>query len=53
MSPALDTTERQVQQLARSLYRQAAQNRPSIFEPRTISENTLCHGFVPPGELKE
>ncbi len=34
MSPALDTSERQVQQLARSLYRQAAQNRPSIFDTR-------------------
>ena len=34
MSPAGDTTERQVQQLARSLYREAARHRPSIFEPR-------------------
>ena len=34
MSPAPDTSERQVQQLARSLYRQATQNRPSIFDTR-------------------
>jgi len=34
MSSAPDTSERQVQQLARSLYRQAAQNRPSIFDTR-------------------
>jgi RHH-type proline utilization regulon transcriptional repressor/proline dehydrogenase/delta 1-pyrroline-5-carboxylate dehydrogenase len=32
MSPAIDTNERQVQQLARSLYRRAAQHKPSIFE---------------------
>jgi hypothetical protein len=24
-----------------------------FVEPRTISENTLCHGFVPPEELQE
>ena len=53
MSAAVDTNERQGQQLPRSLYRQAARNRPSIFEPGTISENTLRHGFVAPGELKE
>ena len=34
MSPAPDTSERQVQQLARSLYHQATQNRPSIFDTR-------------------
>ena len=34
MSSATDSTERQVQQLARSLYRQAAQNRPSLFDTR-------------------
>lgn len=34
MSPAVDTTERQVQQLARSLYRRAARERPSLFESR-------------------
>ncbi len=32
MSPAVDTNERQIQQLARSLYRRAAQHKPSIFE---------------------
>src|SRR3989304_2299021 len=34
MSPAPDTSERQGQRLAPSLYRQARQNRPSIFDPR-------------------
>ena len=34
MIPAVDPTERKVQDLARSLYRQAAEHKPSIFQPQ-------------------
>ena len=34
MSPGIHPTEQEVQQLARSLYRQAAEQKPSIFEPQ-------------------
>ncbi len=34
MTPAVDPTEQEVQQLARSLYHQAAEDKPSIFEPQ-------------------
>ena len=32
MTPAIDPTEQEIQQLARSLYHQAAEDKPSIFE---------------------
>src|SRR4029434_4309563 len=32
MIPAIDPTEQEIQQLARSLYHQAAEDKPSIFE---------------------
>ena len=34
VTPALDSTERKVQNLARSLYQQAAEHKPSIFQPQ-------------------
>jgi len=34
MTPAIDPTEQEVQQLARSLYHQAAEHKPSIFVPQ-------------------
>ena len=34
MTPAIDPTEQEVQQLARSLYHEAAEHKPSIFEPQ-------------------
>src|ERR1043166_2259502 len=34
VTPALDSTERKVQNLARSLYQRAAEHKPSIFQPQ-------------------
>ena len=34
MTPAIDPTEQEVQQLARSLYHQAAEHKPSMFDPQ-------------------
>jgi RHH-type proline utilization regulon transcriptional repressor/proline dehydrogenase/delta 1-pyrroline-5-carboxylate dehydrogenase len=34
MNPSIDPKEQEVQQLARSLYHQAAEHKPSIFEPQ-------------------